>query len=132
MSLMSQDLVSAERCIATECPSFLYHHLQRTTSRHGLIITFMYFFEREREREGEGGRKRERERERERVRRGVHHVIVLDDSIVRYSAAQERWLGGWNCENVYLDNTTQKNYPDNCTIRIWRHAHFDLIILPFK
>ena len=68
----------------------------------------MYFFEREREGGGGGGGERERGRERERVRRGVHHVIVLDDSIVRYSAAQERWLGGWNCENVYLDNTTQK------------------------
>ena len=35
----------------------------------------------------------------------IHHVIVLDDDILHCSAAQERWLGGWNFEDVYLDNT---------------------------
>ena len=46
--------------------------------------------------------------EREKARRSLHHIVVQDESILHCSAAQERWLGGWNSEDVYLDNT-QKN-----------------------
>ena len=49
----------------------------------------------------------------------IHHVIVLDDDILDCSAAQERWLGGWNFEDVYLDNTQKFPRSNTYAIRKW-------------
>ena len=93
MSVMSDDIVSAARYIATGrlCySSFLFYHLQQTTPRDESIIPSVYFFENQR-----GGA-----RVNENVciggggglRKSVYCAIVLDNSILRHSAVPEREL----------------------------------------
>ncbi len=55
----------------------------------------------------------------------IRRAIVIDDSVLHYSAAQGRWLGGRKRENVYLDNT-QKHHSKVYTLCTRRYAQFDV------
>ncbi len=59
----------------------------------------------------------------------IRRAIVIDESVLHYSAAQGRWLGGRKCENVYLDNT-QKHHSKVYTLCTRRYAQFDVTEYP--
>ena len=105
MSFMSEDLVSAERRVAADCPwysMFVFYPHQRII-RDGSPITSMYFFLSERggekrieeERRGREENRREERRRREKVWQWVWnvHTTVPDDSILCYPVAQELGAG---------------------------------------